>query len=637
MTNMPRRQTQPLPPVDTRRTGRELDTAIVSMRQTIALLRSQAQSGRLDPAYVDSRLMAADGLLEEIGADRQESGHKARLAALYEVSRVIGSSLDLQTVLDQVMDAIIQLTGAERGFLMLLDDERHLAVRVARNFDQETLTSDSFAVSRTITRRVVDNGQAIVTTNAQEDPRFAGTQSVVTHALRSIMATPLRVRGQIIGVVYVDNRMRSGLFGPGDLEALDAFAGQASVAIDNARLFSATDKALSARVEELTMLQWIDRQLNETLDLPTMMNLTVEWSMRVCEAEGGMICLWNADANRMQVAVQQGQAELPAVGTVIDVSSPFQPVIAQAMDTQEAAYQQAAEGQPALFAAPLRRENQVVGTILLTSHLATSFAPDAQTLVARVAERAAIALENGRLYEAVRAANNAKSEFVGLVAHELKVPMTSISGYADLLPVVGPVTEKQAQFLATIKNAVNRMRILVNDLNDISRIESGNLRIELEPVSVREAIDSALEGAQTEIERRGHHLTVTVPSDLPAVWADQDRLAQVLLNLISNAYKYTPDGGAIQVEAFRNADRVAFRVADTGIGMNAQQLANLGIKFWRAENTLGQPGTGLGFAITYNLIQLMHGELDIQSTPGKGSTFTFSLPVADGQAQQGKQ
>lgn len=631
MTNAPRtpsRQTQPLPPPPAHRTGRELDAAIVSMRQTIALLRSQAQSGRLDAAYVEARLQALDKLMEEISSDREESGHRARLAALYEVSRVIGSSLDLQTVLDQVMDAIIQLTGAERGFLMLLDDERNLDVRVARNFDQETLTSDSFAVSRTITHRVVDNAQSIVTTNAQDDPRFAGTQSVVTHALRSIMATPLRVRGQIIGVVYVDNRMRSGLFGPSDLEALDAFAGQAAVAIDNARLFSATDKALAARVEELTMLQWIDRQLNETLDLPTMMNLTIEWSMRVCEAHGGLICLWNAEANRMQVAGHQGEAGLPPVGAVIDAKSPLQTVIARAMDTQEPAFQEAVGGQPALFAAPIRRENQVVGVILLSSHTPDSFPLDAQSLVTRVAERAAIAIENGRLYEAVRAANNAKSEFVALVAHELKVPMTSISGYADLFPMAGPVTDKQAQFLVTIKNAVNRMRVLVSDLNDISRIESGNLRVDLEPVSVREAIDSALEGAQTEIERRGHHLTVTVSADLPPVQADQDRLAQVLLNLISNAYKYTPDGGAIQVGAFRNGNRIAFRVADTGIGMTAQQLANLGIKFWRAENTLNQPGTGLGFAITRNLIELMRGDLDIQSIPGKGSTFVFNLPIA---------
>src|SRR5579859_4298280 len=305
----------------TRRTGSELDQALTSARQTMTLLRSQAQSGRMDLAFLEKRLGAIEVLMGELSEDRKAIGQQERYGKLYEVSRVIGSSLDLQTVLDQVMDAIIQLTGAERGFLMLLDDERNLDVRVERNFDQETLTSDSFAVSRTITHRVVDNAQSIVTTNAQDDPRFAGTQSVVTHALRSIMATPLRVRGQIIGVIYVDNRMRSGLFSASDLEALDAFAGQAAVAIDNARLFSATDKALTARVEELTMLQWIDRQLNETLDLPTMMNLTIEWSLRVCEAHGGLICLWNAEANRMQVAGHQGEVGLPPVGTVIDAHS----------------------------------------------------------------------------------------------------------------------------------------------------------------------------------------------------------------------------------------------------------------------------------------------------------------------------
>jgi signal transduction histidine kinase len=616
-------------PPPSHRTGKELDTAIVNMRQTVALLRNQAQTGRMEPTYVDQRLAALDKLMEDIVADRQASGNKERLAALFEVSKVIGSSLDLQTVLDQVMDAIIQLTGAERGFLMLIDEERNLVVRVARNFDQETLSSDSFAVSRTVTRRVLDSGTAIVTTNAQEDPRFAGTQSIVTHALRSIMASPLRVRGQIIGVVYVDNRMRAGLFNEADLEALDAFAGQAAVAIDNARLFSATDKALAARVEELTMLQWIDRQLNETLDLATLMPLTIEWSMRVCDAGSGLICLYNAEANRMQVAARLGESSLPAMGTPMTADLIPYKIMMDAINNQEPTLQPASNGQAAMFCAPIRRENQVTGAIILISHAPDAFPEEAQTLVARVADRAAIAIENGRLYEAVRAANNAKSEFVSLVAHELKVPMTSISGYADLMSMAGPINERQTQFIATIKNAVQRMKVLVSDLSDISRIESGNMRVQLGAVTVPEVLDSSLDNAQTEIERRHHQLTIKVPKDLPPVYADQDRLNQVLLNLLSNAYKYTPDGGVIQIEVFRTSDnRVAFRVADSGIGMTSEQLANLGTKFWRGDNMLNQPGTGLGFAITRNLIELMNGELDIQSTPGKGSAFTFTLPVA---------
>src|SRR5215813_570973 len=208
-------------PEGTRRTGQELDMALLSGRQTLQLLRSQAQAGKVDLNYLEQHLGAVEKVMGEITDDRKASVGQERLAKLYEVSRVIGSSLDLQTVLDQVMDAIIQLTGAERGFLMLLDDDGKLAVRVARNFDQETHDQGSFALSRTVTGKVMDSGQPIVTTNAQEDPRFAGQQSVVTYALRSVMATPLRVRGQAIGVVYVDNRVRTGLFSEKDLEVLD--------------------------------------------------------------------------------------------------------------------------------------------------------------------------------------------------------------------------------------------------------------------------------------------------------------------------------------------------------------------------------------------------------------------------------
>lgn len=617
-----------------RRTGRELDTALVGARQTLQLLRSQVQAGRVEQSYFDSRLASIDQLMAELDSDRKQSGQQERLAALYEVSRVIGSSLDLQTVLDQVMDAIIQLTMAERGFLMLLDDDGHLNVRVARNFDQATLSSDTFSVSRTITRRVVDSGTAIVTTNAQEDPRFAGTQSVVANALRSIMASPLRTRGQIIGVVYVDNRMRTGLFSEKDLEALDAFAGQAAVAIENARLFSATDKALAARVEELTLLQWIDRQLNETLDMTKTMSITLEWSMRVCKAQSASLSLLNTESGLMQVVSHLGTSDLLPQGTSIDAKSSLYPIVMRVIKTQESVLQaatvntdSAATSAPIIFCVPIRRENQVIGVITLVATDPQAFPPEAQPLVVRVADRAAIAIENGRLYDAVRAANDAKSEFVSIVAHELKVPMTSISGYADLLPLVGTVTDRQAQFITTIKNAVNRMKVLVSDLSDISRIETGNLRIEPADVNVKQAIDLAVEGTSAEIERRGHILNVTIEPNLPLVHSDEERLTQVLLNLISNAYKYTPDKGTINVTAKRTSDRIAFTVADSGVGMTPEQLANLGVKFWRGENALNQPGTGLGFAITRNLIELMNGQLDIQSTPGKGSTFTFTLPV----------
>jgi len=614
-----------------RRNPRQLDMDLANARQTLTLLRSQAQAGKVDTAFLDQKLDSINQLMVAIEDERKQTVQQERLAKLYQVSRVIGSSLDLQTVLNQVMDAIIQLTSAERGFLMLLDDDDNLVVRVARNFSRETLDSSDFALSRTVTKQVLDTSQPIVTTNAQEDARFAGKVSIMSYGLRSIMASPLRVRGKVIGVVYVDNRVKTGLFSEKDLDVLDTFAGQAAVAIDNARLFSATDKALNARVDELTELQRFDRQLNETLDTTKAINIALEWSSRLCKARSASMALVEPGVDTLRVVAHCGEPDILTSGTTaLEVNHPaFKKIV----ETQEPLYQKITTPTPAaMLFVPVRREGKVIGVIAMTAPEPDAFPPDTRAFASRLADRAAIAIENARLYDAVKAANNAKSEFVSLVAHELKLPMTSIQGYADLLTMAGAVNDRQMQFIMTIKNAVNRMKVLVSDLSDISRIESGNLRIQPTNVSVIEAINSAVESTATEISNRQHKLTTEIEPNLPQVKADKDRLAQVMLNLISNAYKYTPNGGTITVKARKQDNEVVISVSDSGVGMTPEQLAKLGTKFWRADNNLQQPGTGLGFAITRNLIELMQGKLTIQSEPGKGSTFTFILPCAEAEA-----
>jgi signal transduction histidine kinase len=618
-----------LPHLNLDPTTHRLDVALSNARQILTLLRSQAQSHAVDPSYLDARLAALEQLLEQIGEDRQDSIHQKRLAALYEVSRVIGSSLDLQTVLDQVMDAIIQLTGAERGFLMLLDEDGNLAVRVARNFDQETLEDGEFAVSRTITREVVNSGKPVVTTNAQTDPRYAGQASIVAHALRSIMAGPLRARGNIIGVVYVDNRIRTGIFSEKDLEVLDAFAAQAAVAIDNARLYGAKDQALADRVEELTMLQWIDRRLNETLDMKRAMQVTLEWSSRLCSAQSASLGLHDPGSKAVRLVAHFGEPDEFSGASEVSLKHPL---IGQVFETEQAALQMSAPGvEPVqtILCVPIRLENRVIGIVTLVADRAGAFDEDAQALVSRLADRAAIAIENGRLYDAMQAANRAKSEFVSLVAHELKVPMTSISGYAELMAMAGPLSEQQRAFVQTIKHNVQRMTALVSDLNDISRIESGQLRVEMQAVDVRSAITEATEGVIQQIKEHGHTLVEKVPPELPPVQGDHRRVVQVLINLLSNAYKYTPDGGTITLRARHQGNAVQVSVMDTGVGMTPEQLAKLGTKFWRADNdhVISQPGTGLGIAITQSLLTLMGGRMDAKSTPGKGSMFTVTLPA----------
>jgi adenylate cyclase len=175
--------------------------------------------------------------------DALEKEH-TQLRALSEVGAVINSTFDLSEVLNRVMDKVIEITGAERGYLVLRDEETgKLEFMVARNLDRETLNQQSFQVSRTIVNRVAETGDPVVTTNAQADPRFGGQESVVSYSLRSILCVPLRVKGQVIGVMYADNRIKSGLFGDREMNLLTAFANQAAVAIDNARLFERVSSA----------------------------------------------------------------------------------------------------------------------------------------------------------------------------------------------------------------------------------------------------------------------------------------------------------------------------------------------------------------------------------------------------------
>ncbi len=187
---------------------------------------------------------------------REEEGAMSREAqvALFEVSKALTSSLDLKTVLNQVMDSVIELTKAERGYLVLSDDYSRLDVQIARNIDHDTIRSMEFAYSSSVVAEVLKSERSVLTSNAQTDERFSLQRSVAMFRLTSIMAAPLRIRGRVIGVLYVDNRAFTGQFSQQKLDLLEAFAGQAAIAIHNAKLFGQTDEALKQRIDELEAL-----------------------------------------------------------------------------------------------------------------------------------------------------------------------------------------------------------------------------------------------------------------------------------------------------------------------------------------------------------------------------------------------
>ena len=271
----------------------------------------------------------------------------------------------------------------------------------------------------------------------------------------------------------------------------------------------------------------------------------------------------------------------------------------------------------------------MIGVIALDRKDGRSFDLEALALVSRMADHAAIAIENARLYEEVRRANQAKSEFVSVMTHELRVP---IKGYAEMLGMVGELNEQQKSFLEIIRNNIARMSVQVSDLSDIARIESGRLKIEIEEgIRLRQVLDDVLASIKAEIEKRRHTIVVDLPDELPSVRADPQRLTQVLTNLVNNAIKYTPDGGTITIRAWQVDNCVRCAVQDTGIGMEPEEVGRLFAKFWRSEDRFvrEQPGTGLGLAIAKNLVEMQGGSMQVESQKGLGSTFSFTLPVSE--------
>ncbi len=599
------------------------------------LLGKQIRSGRIETDYALRQVDKIRTKLNELANQQQDQKEIGRFEALYKVSLILGTSLDLQTVLDQVMDAVIQLTGAERGFLMLNDDDGNLALKAARNFDQQTFSNTELEYSRTVANLVIDSGKAVLTTNALEDPRFKEQQSVMNQSLRSIMAAPLLARGTVIGIAYVENRVIAGLFTEDDLNTLQALAGQASVAIDNAILFAETDEELARRVDELRMLRRIDLQLNQKLDPEKAMGYTLEMVARLSHAKEGNLGIVEHEPHQIIATHYFTSKENESKSTKehpVFLQNAYPKAWDAVNNKQTVTYDTGQYDLISVMIVPILLNNEAIGVVILLKEDGGSFAKDEQELVERIVTRAAVNIENGRLFKAVQAADDAKTEFVGIVAHDLKAPMTSIQGYADLLLMQkDTLTDKQNTFLERISNTVKRMEILVSDLADVSRIESGQFLMEQSRIEMTTVIEALHDTIMPQIQERNHTYTENIASNLPDIYTDYYRLMQVLVNLLSNAYKYTPNGGRITLSVEQKDERVRFAISDTGIGLSAEQIEKLGTPFWRAENdyTYNQPGTGLGFFITRSLVRQMGSTIKIDSTVGQGSTFSFSIAIAN--------
>lgn len=238
-----------------------------------------------------------------------------------------------------------------------------------------------------------------------------------------------------------------------------------------------------------------------------------------------------------------------------------------------------------------------------------------------------------QMYEAVKRANAAKTEFIGMAAHELRNPIAQISTTSYLLSRMGPLNEKQMQLLDKISFSLERMQALIVDLDDIARLETDNIRLNLSTLDLGELIVKIVESFEHDIMAQNHKLKINVPDGLPPIWADRGRMIQVLTNLLRNALKYTPDGGKISLTAVHNRQHqtVDMTIQDTGLGIHPDEQKKIFSKYFRSEESdiQARPGTGLGLYITKALIERQNGRIWFESKYGEGTAFHVTMPIAD--------
>ncbi|MBL8090081.1 MAG: GAF domain-containing protein [Anaerolineales bacterium] len=608
------------------------DGSIAYTRGQLELL--QAIADQTAGAIVKARLL-------------EETEQRARqLSTLNEITKQLTSTLELNPLLQNILENAVGILNCEAGSLFLVDEQTdELVFRVTVGPVATNLIGKRLPPGTGIVGRAVQTRNAVIENEDQNtQSRFKGIDQQTGFVSRSLMAVPLQVKDRVIGVIEVINR-RDGLpFVQNDETLLNAFAGQAAVAIENARLYTLTDQELANRVEELSVMQRIDRELNASLEIDRAMRITLDWALRQSSAEAGLIGILEED--KLRVMAHQGldeqmqnlpemlmKVELPAMLAAVETGVPQQ----EAVESSKNKLLTASHTQMVI---PIRRETTVIGLLYLESLSDTRVDIDFLT---RLTDHAAIAISNAQLYSEVQRANLAKSDFVSFVAHELKNPMTSIKGYTDLLAAgaVGQVNDMQGNFLTTIKSNVERMSTLVSDLNDNSKIEAGRLRLEYKATDASDLVDEVIRTFTRQLEDKKQKLELSIPQGLPSMWADRTRVAQVLTNLVSNAHKYTPEEGVVQVGVEETANQwdldgaprvIHLWVKDSGIGMTLEDQQKIFQKFFRSDDPKAReaPGTGLGLNITKSLVEMQGGKIWFESEYRQGTTFHFTVPVAEG-------
>ena len=675
-----------VPPFDTftvPRNGDSLSVAAYLLTGLlIAVLTSKLRSAR-EAAEERAELFkeeAADSAQARRIADStlvERERAKERESFLLHASTLLGSSLDYESTLQNVARLAVPRLADWCGVQVLDDKGEIQSVAVAHVDPAKVEFARSF--QKKYPSRMSDpTGAANVIRTGKTEYVFDVTEEMLLGAglnpdhladirklnIRAAITAPLIVGGRTLGVLSLVTAESGPRLTMADVTLAEELGRRAAVAIDNAQRFSAVQEARKAaerNADRIARLQRVTAALATAPTARAIADAVIMQGLSAFDADEAVLSLLTPDRKTLEIVRSMGLREgLEQEYRFSSVDAPMP--ISEAVRTGEPVFfanraailshypqlKDSGHVEALAWAAmPLVIEGTPIGGIALGFKKEHEFSTEDREFAMALAQQSAQALERARLHDAERAlrdeaedarkraedANRAKSQFLATMSHELRTPLNAIAGYVQLLQfgIHGQLPEKQLEVLARVQRSQRTLLSLIDDILSFARLESGKIEYRFSQVSVIDVLRSAYDLIAPQLSERGLQFEQKFADENLSVWTDREKFVQIMVNLFSNAVKFT-DEGSVTVDCEKMGSSVRISVADTGRGIPAEKLEAIFEPFVQAESGLTRrsEGTGLGLAISRDLARAMRGDLTVKSEEGQGSVFTLWLPAAEG-------
>ncbi len=572
--------------------------------------------------------------------------------ALYQVGRILVATEDEQKIFNTVLGKMLSTLNLTQGGILFFSEGRktgklHALFENGQSIDKP---DQSFPIEGNLSYdKLIETKRPVVIEDIATDPLVATVREInLTRGTVSLLLVPIIINDEVIGAIGADSVGKKHIFTEREINLVVAMADQLSITLQNRRLIEKTTK-------HAVLLQTssdVGRVATSILDQDIMLDEAVELIKErfgfyhvqiflIDEAEQyAVLYKSTGEAGKKLLAIKHKLA-VGSQSVIGQVTYQRKATVARNTDTSSSiSPHKRNEFLPdtqAELAIPLQVGETLIGALDVQSTLPNAFTKEEISTLETLATQLAIAIQNARIFKEqqetaarLKEIDKLKMQFLANMSHELRTPLNSIIGFSRVIlkGIDGPLTELQKADLTSIHNSGQHLLGLINNMLDLSKIEAGKMELNFEEIEVAPIIKTVMSTALALVKDKQVTLQQDVPNNIPIIWADPTRIRQVVLNLVSNACKFT-DKGVVIAKARADHEKVTFSVTDTGIGIPDNQLQHVFDEFTQVDGSATRKvgGTGLGLPISRHFVEMHKGQIWVESIPGRGSTFSFYIPI----------